>query len=152
MAIEIRLIDAQECSAADLAVACAVSGLVRGLVNETWSDTQTQRSVPSAPLVAQLVDAIQSGPESQLICQPIAACFGQSGAGHKTLGDLARAIIPPTFEGPSELEPALQVILEDGVLSQRILRRLGPDFDRDKLRGVYRELANCLIEGRSFRT
>lgn len=151
MAIEIRLIDAQECSAADLAVACAVSNLVRGLVDGRWSTSQAQRAVPSAPLVAQLVDTIQHGPESKLTCNEIAACFGVERKGYETVGELVRAIVPASFDGPAELEPALEAILEDGVLSQRILRALGPDFDRDKLRGVYRELASCLIEGRSYR-
>ena len=151
MAIEIRLIDAQECSAADLAVACAVSNLVRGLVEERWSSAQSQRAVRSEPLIAQLVETIRLGPESKLVCDELTTCFDAAGKGHETVGDLLRAIVPPSFDGPPELEPALEVILEDGVLSQRILRALGTDFDRDALRGVYRELADCLIEGRSYR-
>jgi len=150
MAIEIRLIDAQECSAADLAVACAVSNLVRGLVEERWCSTEAQRAVPSAPLVAQLIDTIQLGPGSKLSCPELSTCFGVAGQGHETVGGLVRAIVPSSFDGPTELQPALQVILEDGVLSQRILRALGPDFDRDRLRGVYREVANCLTEGQSY--
>ena len=151
MAIEIRLIDAQECSAADLAVACAVSNLVRGLVEERWSSAQSQRAVRSEPLIAQLVETIRLGPESKLVCDELTTCFDAAGKGHETVGDLLRAIVPPSFDGPPELEPALEVILADGVLSQRILRALGTDFDRDALRGVYRELADCLIEGRSYR-
>ena len=50
MAIEVRLIDAQECAAADLAVAAAVSGLVRALVEERWAPFRTQRDWPTGAL------------------------------------------------------------------------------------------------------
>jgi hypothetical protein len=40
--------------------------------------------------------------------------------------------------------------LEHGPLARRILRALGPDFSRGQLRTVYRELCDCLEEGRMF--
>jgi len=45
----------------------------------------------------------------------------------------------------------LETTLSEGCLARRILGRLGERFDRDRLRGVYRELATCLAEGASFR-
>jgi hypothetical protein len=43
-------------------------------------------------------------------------------------------------------------VLSEGTLAQRILRALGPVFERRDLRRVYGELADCLAAGRSFRT
>jgi hypothetical protein len=48
--------------------------------------------------------------------------------------------------------PALEGILSDGPLARRILRRTGPKPDRAALSDVYTELADCLREGRLFRS
>ena len=43
-----------------------------------------------------------------------------------------------------------QVILDEGPLARRIIRVLGPEPDHDRLAAVYRELCDCLKEGRMY--
>lgn len=150
MAIEIRLIDGQECPRADLAVAAAVAGLVRGLVEERWSSHAAQREHPSSSLVAQLEETIERGPDAQLANPGYAKLFGLRLSSDATAGELWRAMIESTFPGPAELEEPVHVILREGVLARRILAALGCDFDRAGLRGVYERLCDCLAGGFSF--
>ena len=92
---------------------------------------------------------MRSGPDAPLADASYAALFGVPSA--ETLGDLWRTLVERSFEGPPELGAALEVILAEGTLAQRILRALGPGFGRPELRRVYGELCDCLAEGRSFR-
>jgi hypothetical protein len=41
-------------------------------------------------------------------------------------------------------------MLEHGPLARRILRAVGPDCSKTSLQAVYRELCDCLEEGRMF--
>ena len=150
MAIEIRLIDAQECAAADLAVAAAVSGLVRALVEERWAPLRAQRAWSTTALVELLRGAIRSGPDAP-VDRGYSAVFGLESSGELTMGALWRRVAETTFDGSTELEGALQVVLRDGTLAQRILAALGPAFDRRELKRVYGELCGCLADGRSLR-
>jgi hypothetical protein len=45
---------------------------------------------------------------------------------------------------------AIETILARGPLARRIMRALGAGFDRPRLDAVYRELCNCLADGRLF--
>ncbi len=153
MAIEIRLIDAQECAASDLAVAAMVSGLIRGLVEERWASYSQQMAFSSATLGKLLVAAIAEGPAASLRAMPeFARLFGRRPAQAPDLTSLLLDLAPDVFEGGAELEPSLRAILDDGVLAQRILRATGPNPSRSALRDVYRELAACQLSGRSFAT
>ncbi len=149
MAIEIRLIDAQECPASDLAVAAAVAGVVRALVEERWAPLREQRSFPTHALAAHLRASIAAGPAAAIEDRRFLGMFGLD-ASALELRELWREIAEDAFAGSSDLEPALQVVLRDGVLSERILAALGPSFGPHDLRSVYRELCDCVDEGRPF--
>ena len=58
------------------------------------------------------------------------------------------AATTPDSTGPWG-EP-LRVMLEHGPLARRILRALGPDCSKARLRALYRRLCDCLAEGRMF--
>ena len=47
-------------------------------------------------------------------------------------------------------QEGLQIILEYGPLARRIMRAVDSDYSRARLRAVYRELCDCLEEGRMF--
>jgi hypothetical protein len=150
MAIEIRLIDTQECALGDLAVAAAVGDLVRGLVEERWASHASQRDCPTAVLTSLLAAALREGPRTVVADRAFAEMFGAGSAGTITMGELWRASLEAAFSGPPELEEPLQVIFRRGTLAERILSALGSTFDRERARRVYGELCDCLAEGRSF--
>ncbi len=52
---------------------------------------------------------------------------------------------------PLTYRKELEIILSEGTLATRILKRLGQEFTHERLISVYRELAQCLQENRQFR-
>jgi len=154
-AIEIRLIDSQECPRADVAVAWAVRCVVAALCGERWSSSAEQRAFESAPLAALLGEAIRLGPEARVLEPSYARALGWERATLPTLGELWQSLFAGAVAAAPGSDAALlapvQRILEHGTLAQRIRAALGPAPARARLRDVYRELCDCLTAGRSFR-
>jgi len=157
-AIEIRLIDAQECPAADVAVAWAVTCVVGELCQERWCSGAAQRAFATAPLAALFEAAVRLGPAAPVADPSYARALGWTRAGAPTLGELwrelvARAVVPHPRTTQALLAP-LEHVLGRGTLSERLQRALGPapagDVDRSRLARVYRELCECLRAGRLF--
>ncbi len=149
-AIEIRLIDAQECVSANLAVAAAVAAVVRALVEERFVPHRLQRDFPTARLSALLHAAIESGPQVLLEDREYASLFDFDSPAPRSLGELWQHLVDVTFDGPSELEPALLHVLRRGTLAQRMLEALGDDFQRPDLERLATRLCDCLAEDRAF--
>lgn len=149
-AIEIRVIDVQECPQADLAIAAAVSAIVRALYEASWSPLPMQQAIGTDTLVNVLRDCIRDAEQAviddatylQLLGFPDRQCHA---------GELWRHLIEATALGSSEhwREP-LRLMLEHGPLARRILRSVGPDCTKMRLYEVYRELCECLATGRMF--
>lgn len=150
MAIEIRVADAQENPFADLAVAAAVTELVRALVEERHAALATQQAFSQDALVAMFPRVARRGPAASLP-PGYAALFGCDGP-CETAGELLRTVLRRRFEGPPELERPLQRILERGTLAERLLAalRAGGGTTRDRLRDVYGRLQACLRDGAGF--
>lgn len=153
-AIELRLIDSQECPAAELAVAAACAALVRALVEEREVPHAEQCAFASAPLAELLVQAIAKGPAARVADPAFARAFGWRGRALPELGELwaelVERTVAPALAATPELRTPLQTILREGTLSARITRALGASPSRARLHEVYAELAACLEEGRSF--
>lgn len=150
MALEIRLIDAQESMHANVAVAAAVSAVVRGLVEERWSPRAMQAALASDSLRDLLTEAQIAGPGLLVEDAQFLSCFGLSRP--TTMQHLWLHLIGASAPlAQPEFEYPLGTILEHGTLAQRILGALGPRFDRARLRDVYAELVGCLADNRSFR-
>jgi len=145
-AIEIRVLDTQECVAADLALAAATAGAVRGLYEAGTLDAQQE--VPTAVLARILHACMRDGERAHLDEPAYLHLFGveracSAGAlWERLLADLPG--IDPVHRAP------LQTIVEQGPLARRILHALDGDYSRDKLLAVYRALCDCLRDGRMF--
>lgn len=150
MAIEIRLIDAQECPLADLAICAAVGGAVRALAEERWAPLAAQRDRPTAELRALLDRCVERGPATELEPDYV-ELFGADAGRVKTARELWSWLAERAFAGPARLEAHVADVLRDGTLAERLLAALGPEFDRDGLRRVYRDLCGCLAAGAPFR-
>ncbi|MCB9871845.1 MAG: glutamate--cysteine ligase [Planctomycetes bacterium] len=159
-AIEVRLIDAQECPTADLAVAAAVGGAIKALVEERWASDATLRAFASKPLVELLGRAAERGPHTTIGDPTYARLFGMDGAGEPTLGALWTHLAEHTWCGPTELRPHLELVLQHGTLAERIARGCAPGTDSawehagaadpEAVRRTYRALCACLGEGTAF--
>ena len=158
MAIEVRLIDAQECALADLAVAATVAELIRGFVDERYLPLKRAQNVPTQGLAELLKRTIQAGPKASLSGLDYGRCFGM-GTEVETVGDLLGQVVPalfvkaPSFREAPELIAPMQVILSRGPLATRLLAALPAGeqaVDPEALRDVCRRLAECTANGEMF--
>lgn len=152
-AIEIRVIDVQECPAADMAVAALTSGVVRACYEERWASLADQQGYSTRALADIMGACIQDGQEAfiedgaylALLGFPERACA--AGELWRHLCEATADASPPAGRGWRKL---LSLILEQGPLARRILQAVGGDFSRARLEEVYRDLCDCLAEGRMF--
>lgn len=149
-AIEIRVIDLQEHSCADLAVARLVVAVVQALAEERLAPLAEQQDWSEHALAAIFRRCLALA-EGARVDLAYARALGWTGAEEPTAGELwrtLREVVGVELPGPSA--EALEVILDRGSLARRILDDLGSDFDRDRLRSTYRKLCDCLTSQRSF--
>jgi carboxylate-amine ligase len=151
-AIEIRVIDAQECPVADIAIVGAVCAAVRALANETWADLAALDALPTPDLADQLWRAAESGAEASVHHSGLLRVLGQSRP--MTLGELWRALLVGASSDPwiadAALEPGLALLLEGGTLGSRSIAQLGATPGPGELRTYVQDLADCMARGRRF--
>ena len=155
MAIEIRLLDLQECPQADIAVAGAVIEAVRALTEEAWSRNVDQQSWDERELEAMLLAGIRDADAAVIENRAFLDCFGYPERGSARVRDLWQHLFEQLLarhpQG-QEWQPALDLYLAEGPLARRIANAVGPNVDRARLFEVYSRLAGCLAEGQLFRT
>jgi hypothetical protein len=151
--LEIRVLDTQECPAADIAVAGAVIAVVRSLVEEAHASDATLRTWHHDRL-AEILRAIIRDADGAVLRDPAyLALFGFPERGpclarelwqHLIETVVARAPGYPAWAAP------LAMFLEQGCLARRIARALGGSVTPERLRQVYGQLADCLRHGALF--
>ncbi len=150
--IEIRVLDVQECPAADLAIVFALTGALRALCDEQWIGHAAQRNWPTEPLHEILMRAIREGERAQIGDADYANAFGMSP--RATVCELWRKLANDTADyrkgGAPEVERALDTILVHGSLSTRILKALNGEVTRDSVARIYAKLCDCLESGNMF--
>jgi glutamate---cysteine ligase / carboxylate-amine ligase len=148
--IEIRLIDAQETPAADIAIAAAVIGAVKLLAQEQFSSLGAQKKWQVEPLLAILLDTIKEGEKAVIKNTDYLQAFGISG-GLCTAGEVWKYLVDkisrhdPALIAPHA--PVLEQILSRGTLSTRILNSLRNSVSWKTIDETYRKLAECLQTG-----
>lgn len=151
-ALEIRVIDIQECPRADLAIAAAAGAVARALYDGRWSTLAQHQGCTTAALV-RLLDACSRDAEQALIDDAAyLALFGFPGA-RCTARELWCHLLAACAADPwltAQSCEVLEHILTHGTLARRILRALGADASRARLMAVYRQLCDCLAQGCLF--
>ncbi len=171
-AVEIRLLDTQECPAADVGIAQAVVAALRALVAETWQPYARQREAGEEGLAAVLLETIRDAEEARIRDPLYLQAFGLEPPRPEEPGDVGtapgdvgtapaptarrlwNAILERCRQAGFLPEDGLRIprlILAEGSLSSRILRALGGEPSRADILRVYRRLADCLAENRPFR-
>ncbi|MFZ1864732.1 MAG: glutamate-cysteine ligase family protein [Polyangiales bacterium] len=152
MALEIRLLDVQECPRMDLAIAQATIAAVRALVEETWAGYEQQQAWHENELEQILLKTIVDADRTMIDDARFLRAFGLDSRS-ATAGQLWQHVIEtrvepdPNYAGAAQ---ALQVVLSEGCLARRIVRAAGPSPKHERLRDVYLRLADCLVRGESF--
>lgn len=150
-AIEIRLLDAQECPAADLAVCAAAAEVIRAMAQERWCDQRSQKAWAAGPLDRILRATTRDGEDAVIHDAEYLRAFGWR-TSSCTAGRLWRHLLDagPADTIPDGLIEPLRVILDRGPLARRILRAAGPQPSHADLLRICRGLAECLARGRMY--
>ena len=152
-AIEIRVIDTQECPRADLAIAAAARSAIRSMYRQEYAMLEQQQEMPTADLARILGKCVRDAEQAVIDDRRYLDLLGFPGVSY-TAHELWWHLIErmqndETAHAAFWREP-LQTILDHGTLGRRILNAAGPGIEDDRLHAVYRALCNCLQEGRMF--
>jgi carboxylate-amine ligase len=152
-AIEIRLPDIQEAVGADLAVASVIAAAVRNLIGERWSSSEEQRGWDTLWLSSLLDDMSKTAEETLIRDEKYLKLFGFPSA-PATAGELWMHLADEGIAA-GYIEDQLVIdninrLLEAGPLARRLMRAAGSTPSRVTLQEIYRELCDCLAEGRLF--
>jgi len=168
-AIEIRVLDTQECPRADLAILGLVVAVLQALLEERFGHLKDLDTLETGRLKAILEQCVVHGDEARIEDSPWLSTFGLRGKvwardlwGHllERCGDL--------FVATGVDRAPLELILDQGTLSRRLRQALelpapGRRIDaftlvptppaqlpRSAMTDVYRRLADCLRQGSLF--
>lgn len=147
-AIEIRVIDIQECPRADLAIAALAIETLRALVDQRWTDLEHQQRFEPRRLHPVLLDTIRHAERAQITDTDYLHALGATGpcAAGELWSRLAADLIPADHP----FAPELNTILTRGTLSTRILRALPAKPTHHDLHTLAAQLCDCLQQGRMF--
>lgn len=154
-AIEIRLLDIQECPQADVSIAALIVSVLKVLMAQRWMPLAEQKTYATQPLAAILRNTIGQAHEAVIDDEKYLKTFNFNSGKKCTAGELWQHLVETVWPASaSQAQPwreAISVILQQGPLARRIVRAVGRDTSRDHMKVVYRELAGCLQEGKMFR-
>jgi carboxylate-amine ligase len=148
--IEVRVIDAQECPAADLAVAAAANLAIRALYDGATSSATDQNRLGTEALAAILTDTIRDADRALIRDERYLALFGWEGPVPCRAASLWKTLAERYARDAADSArwgPALDHILAHGCLARRMLRQTGTLPDADDLLALRRTLVRCLGDG-----
>ena len=148
-AIEIRVLDAQECAASDVAIAAATIAVVRALCDEKWTSLAEQHDFHESRLLPLFTEAAIAAGDAVVKDALYLRSFGVGGASI-TLRELWAHLIETLDVTVDGRRDALDVIVRQGCLSERILRGLDGDLRPASIRNVYSALADAMRANRPF--
>ena len=152
-ALEIRVIDMQECTQANLATAAAVTDAVHALYDETYAPLAEQQAISTGALAEILHTCIRDAERAVIADVEYLRLLGFPGSrceAHELWRHLITSMKLYRPELKEVWQEALHIILEHGTLAQRILHAAADDYSRDRLQAIYGELCDCLDEDRMF--
>ena len=148
-AIEIRLVDIQECPKADIAICTLIIEVLKMLVSEKTSTLETQKNWDKEPLFAILNNAIINGENTEILNLDYLQLFGIKE--NCTMQQLWQHLFNLVKNEISlEYQKAIEIILTQGTLATRISNALQDDFSKEDLLKTYEKLANCLQNNELF--
>jgi gamma-glutamyl:cysteine ligase YbdK (ATP-grasp superfamily) len=153
-AIEIRVLDTQECPEQDLAIAYFATELVKALYREEWISYQEQQAWTEFELAEVFSAAVRSGASAD-----IPGTYARAlGCNALCFRDVSSELLRRLVLSNSPHRARLDLISDEGSLAERIVRRverkqsggLTQAGERERLFVVYSNLAECLASGTPY--
>ena len=148
-AIEIRLVDIQECPKADVAICVLIIEVIKLLVNETLTALEEQKKWTKQALFELLNPTIKDAETYEVSNTEYLKLFGLQKV--TTVKNIWNHLYELTKENihASHYE-ALDIILTQGTLATRIVHAVQDDYSVENIKKVYAKLANWLAENILF--
>ena len=148
-AIEIRLVDIQECPKADIGICVLIIEVLKLFVNNQLAPLSVQKQWEKEELFAILDAVIKEAEHHKVSNTAYLNLFGleeETSAQNiwKHLYSLTKDKIHP-----SHYEP-IEIILNKGTLANRILYAINEDYLEKNIVKIYTELAECLHQNKMF--
>ncbi len=149
-AIEIRIIDIQECPLADVAILLLITRCLQAFVNETWAPLEIQMRWSEDALAEIFVDTIKLAEHTPIKNRAYLELFGLNDtnvhANDLWLHLLSKLETPL----PQPYLSSIQHILKHGSLSSRIMNALPTTYGPADIREVFFQLSQCLQQNKMF--
>ncbi len=117
---------------------------------ETWSAIEDQLRPPTAGLERVLLQCARDGRSVSLRPGTYLRAFGLHSRRPMSVAEVWHHLLESSAPHQADWRPVIEGLLEEGSLSERILKAAGHRPGRRALRGVYRRLADCLHQGVLF--
>jgi gamma-glutamyl:cysteine ligase YbdK (ATP-grasp superfamily) len=152
--IEIRIMDIQECPAADLAIQTIVIETLKLLADEKFFSREQQEGFDTDMLATILTSTSKEAGKGIIHDVSYLNGFGLSAPAQAV--DVWKKILEAhERNGNKEVagrRDVLTHILEQGTLAERILKAVYSDNSDDPIKNTYRKLCDCLATNSIFRT
>lgn len=149
-AIEIRVLDIQECPLADVAIASFIVEILKDFVNETYSNLKDQKSWYEDILFEILNQSIEHAEEAVIHNKSYLKLFGIE-AESMAVKDIYKHLFEKVSSRLNKRHSeAIEQILVHGSLSTRILKAINNDFSEVNILKVYQKLGNSLSKNELF--
>jgi carboxylate-amine ligase len=149
-AIEIRLMDIQECPKADIAICALVIEVLKALVHKEFCALNEQKKWVKEDLFLILDDAIKYAEYSKIENENYLNLFGLKGSA--SVGEVWKHLyqtVKPNLHVSHH--NTIDFILKEGTLATRLLKALENDSSEKQIISVYQQLQDCLITNTLFK-
>ncbi|WP_028283841.1 glutamate-cysteine ligase family protein [Olleya marilimosa] len=148
-AIEIRLVDIQECPKADIAICVLIIEVLKLLVNEDTTSLKKQKKWLKQDLYSILNAVIKDGEVYKISNLDYLELFGIKQVSNvKNVWHHLYMLVKENIT--EDYQKALEIIFNHGTLSTRIVKALNQDVSVKNIELVYNQLAKCLEENKLF--
>jgi glutamate---cysteine ligase / carboxylate-amine ligase len=152
-AIEIRVMDVQECPRVDVALAALVIDSVSALYEECFAPLSEQQQIPTAALAHVFLACLHDAERAVIDDERYLRLFGIQRGGCDA-GALWSNIAGGVDAAGGHLahlwKPVLAFVLKRGTLARRLLHATGRNPSREALLAVYQSLCHALATGENF--
>lgn len=148
-AIEIRVIDIQECPKADIAIACLIIEALKLLVSEELIALEDQKSWHENDLFEIFDKVIVDAENTMVQNEKYLHVFDFSGS--VSVNEIWKKLYARVKDALSQKHKStIEFILNKGSLSTRIMNVLGEDPSEEMILQTYEKLAVCLEKNQLF--
>ncbi|MBA2650948.1 MAG: glutamate--cysteine ligase [Tatlockia sp.] len=147
-AIEIRILDSQECVQADIAIALVIQAILKNW--QSSSDYYLDNPCDTQRLRATYDEAIKEGLAFSVNDSELCRQWNLPKRKMSGTALWSQLIERVSSSLDKDCQATLETILSQGNLSERLLRACGNDHSKPNLTRVYRQLGDCLKTNQLF--